>query len=121
MSTQRVKEIGDAEFAARLRGDLPVLVDFYATWCGPCKAMSPVVERLAARLAGRAEVVKINVDEHPELAVAQSVRSVPTFLGLAGGREVGRVTGMANEQSLAAIIEPYLSSEQDTSRPSAAA
>lgn len=87
-----------------------VLADFSATWCGPCQAMEPVIERLAARFAGRAEVVKIDVDQAGELASAHGVRSVPTFLLFAGGQVVERRVGAMSETALADLIESGLAS-----------
>lgn len=121
MSALRVKEVSAAELAALAAGEVPVLVDFYATWCGPCRVMAPVVERAAAQLAGLAEVVKINVDDFPEAAAAHGVRGVPTFVGLAGGIEVGRAMGTISEEALVSVIEPALSERRDVNPPSAAA
>jgi thioredoxin 1 len=97
-----------------------VLADFYATWCGPCQAMAPIVERLAARFAGRAGVVKVDVDQAGELASAYGVRSVPTFLLFANGQVVERVVGTASETALAAVIEAQLVPARNDSRPLAA-
>ena len=115
MGTNKVREVTAQEFGTLIAGERPVLADFYGTWCGPCKAMEPVVERLAERFAGRAEVVKINIDESRELAAEHSVRGVPTFLLFIGGRAVERVVGASGEQVLAALVEPHASQLQPTS------
>ena len=76
---------------------MPVLVDFYADWCGPCKAMGPVVEELAGEFAGKAKVGKVNVDENQELAMRYNVMSIPTFLVLKGKSFIGR-SGLARRK-----------------------
>lgn len=75
------------------RSPLPVLADFWAPWCGPCHTVAPALDRLAARRAGRLKVVKVNIDEEPELAARHRVRSIPTLIVLRGGREVDRMVG----------------------------
>ena len=72
---------------------VPVLVEFYADWCGPCKAVGPVVEALAGELRGKAKVVRINVDDQPDAARENGVRGIPTFIAYQGGRETGREVG----------------------------
>src|SRR5512137_2144375 len=86
--------IGAGEFEEEvLRGTEPVLVDFFATWCGPCRAMAPVLDELAIELAGRARVVKLDVDQAPELARAHRISSIPCLVIFKDGREVGRIVG----------------------------
>ena len=80
---------------------MPVLVDFYADWCGPCKAMGPVVEALAGEYEGRAKVVKLNVDESQDIAVEYGVMSIPTFLIFAGRDIKARFVGMQDKKTLA--------------------
>lgn len=121
MGTNKVREVTAQEFGTLIAGERPVLADFYGTWCSPCKAMEPVVERLAERFAGRAEVVKINIDESRELAAEHSVRGVPTFLLFIGGRAVERVVGASGEQALTALVEQHAGPLQPTSEPLQAA
>jgi thioredoxin 1 len=71
----------------------PVLVEFYADWCGPCRAVGPVVEALAGELQGKAKVVRINIDDHRDAAQENGVRSIPTFIAFHQGRETGREVG----------------------------
>jgi thioredoxin 1 len=83
-----------------LQSSVPVLVDFYADWCGPCRMLAPALERLAVEFNGRAKIVKVNVDEDPELARQFQVQSIPTLVAIADGKPVGRSSGMASEASL---------------------
>lgn len=121
MASNRVKEITASEFTTLIGGPRPVLVDFFATWCGPCKAMEPVVERVANRFAGRVEVVKVNIDKFGELAAEYRVHGVPTFMLFAGGRIKGRLAGVSSERTLAALIEPHLDPSERDTRPLVAA
>jgi len=102
MVNKQVREVTTAEFGDLVNGEWPILADFYGTWCGPFKAMEPVIERLAKRFAGCAEVVKVNIDESRELAAAHAVRGVPTFLLFVARKAVERVVGASCEHSLAA-------------------
>ena len=95
--------VTDANFAAEVeRSPLPVLLDMWAPWCGPCGMVAPVVEELAAEMAGRVRVAKLNVDENPATAARFRVQSIPTLLLLKGGRELDRIVGV---QSKAAILQ----------------
>ncbi len=87
--------ITDANFAAEVeRSSLPVLLDLWAEWCGPCHAIAQTIEQLAAELAGRVRVAKLNVDENPLTASRFDVRGIPTLLMLKNGREVDRIVGV---------------------------
>lgn len=88
--------------------DVPVLVDFYADWCGPCKAMGPIVEALADEYAGKVKVGKVNVDENQELAMRYNVMSIPTFLVLKGEEVVARTMGMQDKAGLVKAMESAL-------------
>lgn len=83
----------ESSISAVRTAKVPVLVEFYADWCGPCKVVGPVVEELSRELQGRALVVRINIDEDPKLARAHGVRGVPTFIAYRFGRETGREVG----------------------------
>jgi thioredoxin 2 len=82
------------------KGDLPLLVDFWAPWCGPCRAMAPELERAAARLEPRLRLVKVNVDEEPDIAAAYAVRSIPTLALLHRGQEIARTAGAMSADAL---------------------
>ena len=95
--------ITDATFAAEVeRSPMPVLLDMWAPWCGPCHMVAPVIEELAAEMAGRVRVAKLNVDENPATAARFRVQSIPTLLVLREGREIDRIVGL---QPKAAIVE----------------
>ena len=83
-----------------LNSDKPVLVDFYADWCGPCKMMAPVVEELASELVERAKVGKINVDENSDIAVEYNVMSIPTLIIFKNGKEEKRLVGVRDKEEI---------------------
>ena len=101
--------VTDASFAADVeRSPLPVLVDAWAAWCGPCRMIAPVVEELASDLAGRLRVVKLNVDENPATAARFGLQSIPTLLLFRGGREVDRIVGVQPKSEISRRLEPLL-------------
>ena len=91
------------------RGSLPVLVDFWAPWCGPCKMISPAVEELGREFAGRLRVAKVNTDDNPDWAGRLGIMGIPTLIFFKRGREVDRVVGAASKASLRGHIERLLS------------
>ena len=91
-----------------LEADKPVLVDFFATWCGPCRTMEPTIRQLAAQFEGRALVVKIDVDQNAEVCRTYAVTGYPTFLVFKNGQEVGCARGTTPKQELAGLIEAQL-------------
>jgi thioredoxin 1 len=99
----------DASFKTDvIESDVPVLVDFWAPWCGPCRAVAPVLEALDAELAGRARIVKVNVDENQVVAGALGVRSIPTLVVFKGGQAVEGAVGSLSMQELKRLLEPHL-------------
>ena len=101
--------VTDATFAAQVeQAPVPVLVDAWAPWCGPCKILSPVVDELATELAGRVRVAKLNVDENPATAARFGIRGIPTLLVLRGGREVDRIVGVLPKAEIARRLDRAL-------------
>ena len=94
--------VTDATFAAEVeQAPVPVVVDMWAPWCGPCRMIAPVIDELAAELAGRVRFAKVNVDENPRTASRFDVRGIPALLVLVGGREVDRIVGVVPKAEIA--------------------
>ena len=103
-----VEHFTAASFEAAVSGDKPVLVDFWATWCGPCRMIAPVIEQVAAEYEGRAVVGKVDVDEESALAAKFGVMSIPTLIVLKGGKVVEQAVGARGKDAVAAMIERHL-------------
>ena len=95
-------------FDEAVAGDKPVLVDFFATWCGPCRMIAPAIEELAETYDGRAVVGKVDVDEVPALALRFGVMSIPTLIVLKGGNVVEQAVGARAKEDIAAMVERHL-------------
>jgi thioredoxin 2 len=101
--------VTDASFAADVeRSPVPVLLDLWAPWCGPCRTIAPMVESLAREMAGKVRVAKLNVDENPATAARFNVRGIPTLLILKAGREVDRVVGVQPKAEIARRLHAQL-------------
>lgn len=87
-----------------LNSEVPVLVDFFAIWCGPCKMMSPVVEELAKEMEGKAKVYKVDTDEEQNLAIKYGIMSIPTFIVFKNGEPAGKAVGMRNKEELINLL-----------------
>lgn len=94
-----------AAFERHLAGEQPVIVDFWAPWCGPCKAMSPVFDRVAQQLGDQVRFLKVNTEQLPELASAFGIRSIPTLLVLQGGEVINSNVGLTGESNLAQMAQ----------------
>lgn len=96
----------DANFREEvLQSETPVLVDFYADWCGPCKMMAPLVKELAEKYDGKIKVGKLNVDENPDVSMEYRVMSIPTFILFQGGEKVTSVTGAVSKGELDSMLQ----------------
>ncbi|OPZ86785.1 MAG: Thioredoxin-1 [bacterium ADurb.Bin429] len=91
-----------------LRAETPVVVDFWAAWCGPCRMVAPELEKAAEQLGGRAKILKVNVDEQPALAAKYGVMSIPTLVILHRGQEIGRHVGFLPATALVDALTQYL-------------
>ena len=101
-----VIELNDTNFDAEvLKSNRPVLVDFWAEWCGPCKMIAPVLEEIAAEQAGRVKVAKVNVDENPGLAGQYQVQAIPTMIYFANGAVRDRLIGAAGKKAIVSRLE----------------
>ena len=109
MSSENVMAFTDANFESEvLQSDIPVLVDFWATWCAPCKAIAPLVETVADEYAGKVKVGKVNVDENQATPAKYGVRGIPTIILFKGGTVLDQVVGAVPKSQLDALIAKAL-------------
>jgi thioredoxin 1 len=105
MAGANVLEINDLNFDSEVvKSDVPFLLDFSAVWCGPCKALAPIVEKLADEYKGKVRVGKLDIDDSPGVASKFAIKSVPTVLVFKGGRESGRHVGVTNKETLLKLL-----------------
>ena len=104
-----VSSVSDTTFEQDvLASDIPVLVDFWAPWCGPCRMVGPIVEEVAEQYEGRVKVVKINTDENPGTASRYGIRSIPTLMVFKGGQQVDTVVGAVPKATLSTVLEKHM-------------
>lgn len=102
-------EITDANFADEVeKSDLPVLIDFWAVWCGPCRMIAPIVEELAGEFQGKAKIGKVDVDNNPMIAGKFGIRSIPTLLIFKGGQVVDQIVGAVPKGSIVDKLNSHL-------------
>ena len=108
MASDKLQSVNDDDFESVIYSDTPCLVDFWAPWCGPCKAIGPVVEALADEYAGKLTVVKMNVDDNPATPGKFSIRAIPTLILFKSGEKVDQITGAVGKPQLIELIEKGL-------------
>jgi thioredoxin 1 len=107
-------QITDAAFESEIRGDTPVLVDFWAEWCGPCRMVAPVLEQIAVEQTGKLKIVKLNVDENQETPMQFGVTGIPTMILFKDGEMLERIVGFMPKPQLLKRLEPHLAGDAET-------
>ena len=109
MASEKVIIVNDSNFDSEvLKSSVPVLVDFTATWCQPCRAIAPLIDQIAGEYQGRAKVAKLDVDESPATATKYAIRGVPTLLLIKGGQVIDQQVGAAPKSKIFALLERAL-------------
>ena len=106
MASSNIVTLGESNFAPEVvKSNVPVLVDFWAVWCGPCKMIAPILDELADEFGARIKIGKVNVDENQSLATAYGIRAIPTLLLFNGGEVVDQVVGMKSKRELQQMLQ----------------
>ena len=98
----------DATFAEAIAGDAPVLVDFWAEWCGPCRAVAPVLDEISTEYGEKIQITKLNIDENPNVPASLGVMSIPTMIVFQGGQEKKRIVGARPKASMLHELEAFI-------------
>src|ERR1700730_12667420 len=107
--SEHVKDTSDGNFENDvLKSDRPVLVDFWAVWCAPCRALAPTVEAVAEKYASNARVVKLNVDDNPSVSQRYGIKGIPTLILFRGGKEEERVVGATSKEAISKLIDKHV-------------
>lgn len=108
--SEYVLEVNDVSFEKDvLQSDLPVLVDFWAAWCAPCRMLAPTVEAIAEKYSASARVVKLNVDDNPSISQRYGIKGIPTLILFNAGREEERVVGATSKEAISRMMDKYIS------------
>lgn len=108
MASEKVLQVNDADFDATIKSAQPTLVDFWAPWCGPCKAIGPVVEELSGEYEGKVTIAKMNVDDNPVTPGKFGIRAIPTLIIFKDGEVVDQITGAVGKSQLIELIDKAL-------------
>lgn len=111
----QIAEVAEKELLEKIRSEKALLVDVWAPWCGPCRMLGPVLERIAERFAGQLSVVKLNADQYPEFCNQNGIMSIPTLILYRDGEEVGRKVGFQPEPALVQFLSEQLAQYQTVS------
>ena len=107
--TESLHEFTDGSFDSDvIRSDLPVLVDFWAAWCGPCKAIAPVIQEIAIEYSGKVKVGKVDVDQNNQIAMQYGIRSIPTLLFLKDGKVLEQIVGAVPKKSITDLLDKFI-------------